>query len=104
MSVNLVPAPGKYIIQLDPQEEMTAGGLYLPGTAIKDGNFGTVVAVNSERPYRDKHGHLVIPACAVDSRVVIGRYAGVRIEHDGQEYVIVSHDEILACVEPVAVS
>lgn len=103
MSVTLIPTPGKYIIQLDPQEEMTAGGLFLPGTAIKDGNFGTVVAMN-KTAYRDKHGHLVPPVYSVDSRVVIGRYAGVRIEHDGQDYVIVSHDEILACVEPVTVS
>lgn len=93
--MNLIPAAGKYVLRLDPEQEMTAGGIVLPDTADKQGNYATVVAVNAAS-FRDKNGHLTNPISKTGDRVLIGRYAGVRIEHDGEELVVINHDEILA--------
>lgn len=93
--MNLTPAPGKYILKMDPEEEKTAGGIVIPGSAVKEGNFATVVGHNPVS-FRDKSGHLTPPGYEIGERVVLGQYAGVRIEHDGEEFVVVNQDEILA--------
>ena len=93
--MNLIPAAGKYVLRLDPEQVVTAGGIVLPDTADKQGNYATVVAVNAAS-FRDKNGHLANPTSKAGDRVLIGRYAGVRVEHNGEELVIINHDEILA--------
>jgi len=93
--MNLIPVPGKYVLRLDPEQEVTAGGIVLPDTADKQGNYATIISLNGNA-FRDKNGHLINPISKIGDRVLIGRYAGVRIEHDGEELVVINHDEILA--------
>lgn len=100
--MTLTPAPGKYILKMDPEDEKTAGGIIIPGSAIKEGNFATIVSANPIS-FRDKHGHLSAPLYEVGNRVVLGRYAGVRIEQEGEEFVVVNQDEILAIANLIPV-
>lgn len=95
--MNLTPTPGRLIVKVDPEAEQTSGGIYLPATAIQQGNYGTVVAVpTSSCDDLTSHYH-------EGDRVVVGRYAGVAIDYEGEEYVVLKHDEILAVVDQVLV-
>lgn len=98
--MNLTPTPGRIIVKMDLEDEKTAGGLFLPGNAIKEGNFGTVVAC-CPHAYYDDTDRLTTPIARKGDRVAIGRYAGVRIDHEGEEYVVLKQDEVLAIAEPV---
>ena len=98
----LHPTPGKVIVKVDPEEEKTSGGLYIPGTAIGVGNLATVVAANSQA-WEDTHGVLRTPIVHKDDRVVIGQYAGVKVTYLNEEYVVLNQHEILAVVEPLPV-
>lgn len=100
--MNLTPTPGRLIVKVDPEADQTAGGIYLPATAIQQGNYGTVVAC-SPHAYYDDRDQLSMPHVRKGDRVVIGRYSGVGIDYEGEDYVVLKQDEILAVVDQVPV-
>lgn len=100
--MDLKPTAGKIIVKVDPEAEKTSGGLFLPGTSIGKGNLATVVA-RSPLAWEDKQGRLHSPLVHEGDRVIIGQYAGVQINYQGEEYVVLNHDEILAIIEQVPV-
>lgn len=100
--IDLQPTPGKLIVEMDPAQETTPGGLVIPGTAIDDGNLGTVVAF-CPHSYYDDRDHLMPPIARKGDRVLVGKYSGVKIEYHGRPYVVLGQHEILAIVQPVPV-
>ena len=101
--MNLKPTAGKLIVQVDREEEVTAGGIVLPDTARDKANLGTVVAANEFEYYED--GVERWPEVLTGNRVLIGKYAGIEVVYDKQTYVVLHQRDILAVVEsaPVAV-
>lgn len=100
--MDLKPTAGKVIVKVDPESETTSGGLFIPGTSIGKGNLATVVA-RSPLPWEDKQGRLHAPIVHEGDRIVIGQYAGVQIVYQGEEYVVLNHDDILAIIDQVPV-
>ncbi len=92
------PLYDRVVIRRKEEEEKTAGGIVLPGSAKEKPNQGEVVAVGSGKVL--ENGDLRALAVTVGDRVVFGQYAGSNtIDVDGEELIIMGESEIYAVIE-----
>jgi chaperonin GroES len=85
------PLSDRVLIQPNPAEEKTAGGLIIPDTAKEKPLAGKVIAVGpgtSEVNMEVKEG----------DQVLYGKYAGTEVTVDGKDYLIMRQSDILAIV------
>ncbi len=92
------PLHDRVIVRREEEEQKTAGGILLPGSAQEKPNRGEVVAVGSGRVL--DNGDTRAVDVKVGDIVVFGQYAGNdKIDVDGEELIILSESEIKAVVE-----
>ena len=92
------PLYDRVVIRRNAEEETTAGGIVLPGSAKEKPNQGEVVAVG-EGKLLDS-GETRPLAVKVGDTVVFGQYAGSNtIEVDGEELIIMDEGQIFAVVD-----
>jgi chaperonin GroES len=92
------PLHDRVIVRREEEEQKTAGGILLPGSAQEKPNRGEVVAVGSGRVLDNGDIHAV--DVKVGDIVVFGQYAGNdKIDVDGEELIILSESDIKAVVE-----
>ena len=93
--MNLKPLGDRVVIKPRKAEEKTKGGIYLPDTATKEKPLlGTVVAVGSGKIMDD--GSRAAMEVKIDDQVIFSKYAGTEIKLEGEEYLIMREDDILA--------
>jgi chaperonin GroES len=86
------------IVRREEEEQKTAGGILLPGSAQEKPNRGEIVAVGSGRVL--DNGDTRAVDVKVGDIVVFGQYAGNdKIDVDGEELIILSESDIKAVVE-----
>ncbi|RMH80906.1 MAG: co-chaperone GroES [Acidobacteria bacterium] len=94
----LRPLYDKVVVRrFEEQEQKTASGIIIPDTAKEKPQMGEVVAVGEGKLLQN--GQQVPPKVKVGDRVVFNKYAGTEVELNGEKYLIMSEDEILAIVE-----
>lgn len=76
------------------EAETTAGGIHLPESARERPQKATVITVGEGRKL--DNGTVVAPDVKEGDMVVIARYGGTEITVDGEEYLILNSDQILA--------
>ena len=92
------PLHDRVIVRREEEEQKTAGGILLPGSAQEKPNRGEVVAVGSGRVL--DNGDTRAVDVNVGDVVVFGQYAGNdKIDLDGEELIILSESDIKAVVE-----
>ena len=79
------------LIQPNPAEEKTAGGLIIPDTAKEKPLAGKVIAVGPGTKE-------VTMEVKVGDQVLYGKYAGQEIQIDGTDYLIMKQNDILAII------
>ena len=77
-------------------EETTKSGIVLPGQAQEKPQQAEVVAVG---PGGMVDGKEVKMEVAVGDQVIYSKYAGTEVKQDGEEYIIVKQNDILAVVK-----
>ena len=78
-------------------EEKTKGGIYLPDTAKEKPREGEILAVGEGE--LDKAGKRKEFQVSAGDRVIFSSYAGTEVKLDGEDYLILSEDDILGIVE-----
>ena len=92
------PLHDRVIVRREEEEQKTAGGILLPGSAQEKPNQGEVIAVGSGRILDS--GELRPVDVKIGDIVVFGQYAGNdKIYVDGEELIIHSESDIKAVVE-----
>lgn len=101
-----MPAPVGYRVAIEVRkvEEKTAGGVYLPDSALKASqqamDVGTVIGIGPEC-FKDTQGNPQDPWFAIGDEVYFVKYAGQLIElEDGRRVRIMNDLNIWAKVEP----
>ncbi len=95
--MKIKPLYDRVVVKKTEVEQKTAGGIILPDTAKEESQIGEVVAVgegrlleNGEvRPLKVKEG----------DKVLYSKYAGNEVELDGEKYLIIREEDILAVIE-----
>ena len=91
------PLHDRLIIQQLKEEEKTRGGIVIPDTAKEKPIEGRVIAVGTGRIKKD--GTKVPLEVKKGDRVLYAKYAGTEVKIDGEEYLMMKEDDILAIVE-----
>jgi len=93
---NIKPINDKVLVKRLEAESKTAGGIVLPDNAKEKPREGTVIAVGNGRLL--KNGERSAFQVAKGDRVIFSSYAGTEIKFQGEEYLILSEDDVLAIV------
>lgn len=92
------PLHDRVVVRRKEEEQVTAGGIVLPGSAQEKPNQGEVIAVGSGRILDSGESRPV--DVKVGDIVVFGKYAGTdTIDVDGEELIVISESDIKAVVE-----
>ena len=94
--MKLVPLGDKIVLKQLKAEETTKSGIVLPGQAKEKPQEAEVIAVG---PGGMVDGKEVTMQVAVGDKVIYSKYAGTDVELDGEEYIIVKQNDILAVVK-----
>jgi chaperonin GroES len=95
--MNLRPLQDRIIVKRVEEETKTAGGLFIPETAKEKPQRGSIVAVGNGKKTED--GKVLPLDVKVGDTVLFGKYAGTEIKVDGEEYLMMREDDLLAVVE-----
>ena len=79
------------------KEEKTAGGLVLPDTAQEKPQTGEVLAVGPGK--LNDNGSRQAVDVQVGDKVLFAKYSGTEVKLDGEDYLIMREDDILAVVD-----
>jgi chaperonin GroES len=95
--MNLRPLQDRIIVKRVEEETKTAGGLFIPETAKEKPQRGEIVAVGNGKKTED--GKVLPLDVKVGDIVLFGKYAGTEIKVDGDDFLMMREDDILAVVE-----
>jgi len=95
--MNLRPLQDRIIVKRVEEESKTAGGLFIPETAKEKPQRGEIVAVGNGKKTED--GKVLPLDVKVGDTVLFGKYAGTEIKVDGDDFLMMREDDILAVVE-----
>lgn len=95
--MNVVPLNDKIVVKRLEAETTTAGGIVLPDTAKEKPKQGRVVSLGDGKLL--DNGQRAKFQVKEGDRVLFTSYAGSEVKLDGDEYLIMTEDDILAVVE-----
>ena len=90
------PLHDRLIIKRIEEKETVKGGIIIPDTAKEKPQEGQVIAVGNGK-LLDNGTKVPLDVKAGD-KILFGKYSGTDIKIDGQEYLILREDEVLAIV------
>jgi len=91
------PLGDRVLVQRVEAETKTKGGIVLPDTAKEKPKEGKVVAVGSGKVLDSgEKSPLTLKA---GDRVLFTSYAGTEVKIDGEEYLIMKEEDVLAVLE-----
>ena len=91
------PINEKVLVKRLEAETKTKGGIVLPDTAKEKPKEGKVVEVGTGKLLKSgERGKFQVKK---GDRVIFSPYAGTEIKQDGEEYLLINEDDILAVVE-----
>lgn len=92
------PLGDQVLVKPVKEQEVTASGIVLPDTADKEKKAeGEVIAVGPGKLM--KNGERQPMDVKVGDMVLFKKWGGNEVEFDGEEYKIVSQEDILAIIE-----
>ena len=94
--MKLVPLGDRVVLKQLDAEETTKSGIVLPGQAQEKPQQAEVIAVG---PGGIIDGKEVTMQVKVGDKVIYSKYSGTEVELDGEKYVVVKQNDILAVIE-----
>ena len=90
--MTIKPLQDRVVVKMTEAEETTKGGIILTGSAKEKPEVAQVLAVGEGK--KD-----VAMTVKVGDKVLLSKYSGTNVKLDGEEYIIVKMEDILAIVE-----
>ena len=95
--VTIKPLANRVLVtRLEEEVQTTAGGIIVPDTAKEKPQRGKVVAVGPGR--MTEEGKRVSVDVKVGDEILFGKWSGSEITIDGEEYLFMKDDDILAVI------
>ena len=95
--MKVIPLNDKILVKRLEAEEKTAGGILLPDTAKEKPRQGKIRALGDGK-LLDTGKRAAFQVKEGDT-VLFSSYSGNEVQVDGEEYLIMSEDDILAVIE-----
>ncbi len=97
VNLKIRPLSDRILVERVEADELSPGGIVLPGTAKEKPQEGIVRGTGPGK--RDEKGNLVAVSVKVGDKIIFGKYSGSEIKIGGKEYVVVREDDIIGIVE-----
>ncbi len=95
--MNLKPLADKVIVEVLGAKDRTKGGIILPDSAKEKPQEAKVIAVGPGRVL-DEGGVKALEVKTGD-KVLYGKYSGTEVSIQGEDYLILREDDVLAIVQ-----
>jgi len=95
--MKVTPLHDRLIIQRLDEGEQTVGGIIVPDSAKEKPQRGRVVATGQGKVRDD--GSRQPPDVRDGETILFGKYSGQEITIDGEDYLILREDEVLAIID-----
>lgn len=95
--MNIQPLHDRVIVKRIEDTETKRGALFIPDSAKEKPQQGEVKAVGNGR--LSEKGDRVPMEVKPGDRILFGKYGGSEVKVDGEEWLILREDEILAVLE-----
>lgn len=90
--MNIKPLQDRVVVKMTEAEETTKGGIILSGSAKEKPEVAEVLEVGPGKTD-------VTMEVKKGDKVLISKYSGTNVKLDGEEYIIVKMEDILAVVK-----
>ena len=90
------PLGDRVVVKPAAKEEVTKSGIVIPDTAKEKPQEGTVIAVGSGRLL--DNGDRAAIDVREGNRVLFAKYGGTEFKLDGEEYLVLKENDILAII------
>ena len=94
--MNVKPLADRILVKRVDEAESKKGGIIIPDTAKEKPLQAEVVAVGPGR--HTEEGKRIAMDVKKGDKILIGKYSGTEIKLEGEEYVILREDDVLAIV------
>ena len=98
--MNVRPLHDRIIVQRIEEGEQKIGGIIIPDTAKEKPQQGKVIAAGAGKVKDD--GKRVALDVKAGDLILFGKYSGQEIKLDGDEFLIMREDEVLAVIDEAA--
>lgn len=95
--MNIRPLHDRIVVRRVEEEQKTAGGILLPGSAQEKPSQGEVLAVGNGQI--SESGDVRALDVKVGDKVLFGQYAGQTVKVDGEELLIMKESDVLGVLE-----
>jgi chaperonin GroES len=95
--VNLRPLHDRLLVERVEEAEQVRGGIIIPDSAKEKPQEGIVVAAGNGK--RGEDGKVIPLDVKAGDRILFGKYSGSEVTVEGNEYMIMREDEVLAVIE-----
>ena len=90
------PLADRVLIKMKEGEETTKSGIILASNAQEKPQIAEIIEVG---PGKNIDGKLEEMYVKKGNNVIVSKYAGTEVKYEGEEYLIVKQDDILAIVD-----
>ena len=91
------PLHDRLIVKRLEEEDKTKGGIIIPDTAKEKPIEGKVIAAGEGRIKKD--GKKIPMEVKMGDRILFAKYGGTEVKLDGEEYLMMKEDDVLAVIE-----
>ena len=95
--MNVRPLHDRIIVQRLEEGEQKVGGIIIPDTAKEKPQQGKVIAAGNGKT--NDEGKRIPLDVTAGNTILFGKYSGQEIKLDGEDYLILREDEVLAIIE-----
>ena len=93
----LKPLGYRVVLKVQKEEEQSIGGIVIASNAKEKPTTGEVIAVGNGRIL--DNGQRVEPEVKVGQSVVFDKYAGSEVKYEGEEYLVIRENDIIAVID-----
>lgn len=93
----LKPLGDRVVLKVQKEEEQSVGGIVIASNAKEKPTTGEVIAVGNGRIL--DNGQRVEPEVKVGQSVVFDKYAGSEVKYEGEEYLVIRENDIIAVID-----
>ena len=95
--MNIRPLHDRVIIKRMEEERTSPGGIVIPDSATEKPIRGQVIAVGKGKIL--ENGEVRQLDVKVGDKVLFGKYSGTEVKVDGEDYLVMREEDIVAVIE-----
>ena len=91
------PLHDRILVEREEEKAVKKGGIIIPDTAKEKPLEGKIIAVGNGRVNED--GKKIALDVKAHDRILFAKYSGSEVKVDGQDYLIMKEEDVLAIIE-----